>query len=141
MYAVQGHRSFRSILLCLAESKVTKPSCARYINQNTTLFCELVGSDLFLPKMDCESRILTFLEARMETIWVFRLSSLLVMGFGFSLAVFLLIPKSVKYFSSWKQSRNEKHLTSFFMDLSIAVFLILAVFSVIFKRVYEYFAT
>lgn len=77
----------------------------------------------------------------MEFIWVFRILSWLILCIAFSLAIFLLIPKAAKYLCSWKTSQNEKHLTGFFMDLSIAIFLILAVFSVILKRVYEFFAS
>lgn len=72
----------------------------------------------------------------METVWFFRLGFIGILSAMFLVAVFLAIPKALKYYSLWKKTREEKHIAVFFSDLFLAIFMISGVFAVGLKTAY-----
>ncbi|OGN64502.1 MAG: hypothetical protein A3E80_02060 [Chlamydiae bacterium RIFCSPHIGHO2_12_FULL_49_9] len=77
----------------------------------------------------------------METVWVIRFAFALLFLAGLFVALFLTFPNAVRHYTLWKACREEKHLAAWFSEAGIALFLVLAVFFILFHRLFGWWQT
>lgn len=70
--------------------------------------------------------------------WVFPVCFVALLILAVTLAVFLILPNACKHYLSWKKTGNEKFLSPFFSDFFVGVFLLVAVFILVFAEIWEW---
>lgn len=56
--------------------------------------------------------------------WIYYLGFVFLIGVSLCISIFVLIPKAVSHFASWKITHEERYLGQFFTDLVISILLI-----------------
>ncbi|OGN65356.1 MAG: hypothetical protein A3E80_00220 [Chlamydiae bacterium RIFCSPHIGHO2_12_FULL_49_9] len=77
----------------------------------------------------------------MEMVWVFRLIFIGVLCTAFLMALFFAVPRILKNYTAWKETKKDRYLELFFTHLFLALFLFSAVFVVLLKKFSDFLSS